>query len=305
MPEEPYDLPARASQLDVRLSPKEMSTLVEHADTHYGDGDGVVTRSEFVALVRDFRDEDAEKEALVSFIVKKDENSPGQRTLLGLDYMATGLFATVGTIIAGQAGMNVVGATLVGCVASMGGGSLNNMLTGSATRGGVFWMKDSLILAIAIGASLATFYLWPMYEERTANQFCSELHSAIGVAIEERVGDGARGVSYEQFCAALDGDPQVVMPLPLPTATSPPLHPLTPSARRSTATRSWRGGSWRRARRTSSARWASRCSSRPKARATSSSGSPAWSQWLSWLHAPSSSGPTEGPLPSSQRPSKS
>ena len=168
-----------------------------------------MTRSEFMALVRDTRDEDAEKEALVSFIVKKDENSVGQRTLVGLDYMATGLFASVGTIIAGQAGMNVVGSTLVGCVASMGGGSLNNMLTGSATRGGVFWMKDSLILAIAMGASLATFYLWPLYEEQKANQFCSELHSAIGVTIEERIGDGARGVGYEQFCAALDGDPQL------------------------------------------------------------------------------------------------
>jgi uncharacterized membrane protein YeiH len=70
---------------------------------------------------------------LVSFIVKNDEQSIGQRLLLGMDYMATALFAAVGTIIAGQAGMNVVGATFVGCCASMAGGSLNNVLTGNCS----------------------------------------------------------------------------------------------------------------------------------------------------------------------------
>ena len=44
----------------------------------------------------------------------------GQRMLVWLDYLATGLFATVGTIIAGQAGMNVVGTTLVGASLLLG-----------------------------------------------------------------------------------------------------------------------------------------------------------------------------------------
>ena len=63
------------------------------------------------------KDDEAEKQALTDFIVKNDENSLGQRTLLGLDYLATGLFAGIGVIVAGQAGMNVVGAPLVGWLA--------------------------------------------------------------------------------------------------------------------------------------------------------------------------------------------
>ena len=45
-------------------------------------------------------------------------------------------------------------------------------------------MKDSIFLVIAAAASMATFYLWPVYEESKANQVCSELHCAIGVACD-------------------------------------------------------------------------------------------------------------------------
>ena len=67
-------------------------------------------------------------------IVKNDENSLGQRALHVVDCVATGLFAAVGVIIAGQAGMNVVGATLVGCAACLGGGTLNDVMTGKTVR---------------------------------------------------------------------------------------------------------------------------------------------------------------------------
>lgn len=139
----------------------------------------------------------------MAFITKNDEQSAGQRMLLYMDYLATGLFAVVGTIIAGQAGMNIVGTTFVGGVASMGGGSLNNILTGN-TRGGVFWMKDWRFLTIALMSSVATFHLWPMYEESVATHYYAEIHGAIGQCSDER--DWC-GVQFEDFRAALDGNP--------------------------------------------------------------------------------------------------
>jgi uncharacterized membrane protein YeiH len=119
-----------------------------------------------------------------------------------MDYMATALIAAVGTIIAGQAGMNVVGATFVGCCASMAGGSLNNVLTGNL-RGGVFWMKDSIFLGIAVASSVATFYLWPWYEEQAAERFCAEMRLAVGAT------NDACGVSYDDFAQALEHEPHL------------------------------------------------------------------------------------------------
>ena len=129
-----YDLAKRTRELGVALSPEELRGLSAYADQH-GDSNGHFTRSDFVALVRGQRDHEAEREALCRFITMSSEDSIGQRTLLGMDYLATSLFAAVGTIIAGQAGMNIIGTTVVGAVASMGGGTVNNVLTGN-TRGG-------------------------------------------------------------------------------------------------------------------------------------------------------------------------
>ena len=160
-----------------------------------------MTRSEFVAAVRDARDEEAERETLLGFIVRRHDRSLGQRTLLWLDYLATSLFAGIGTIIAGQAGMNIVGCSFVGGVASMGGGTLNNVLTGN-TRGGVFWMKNSAFLAISMATSIATFYLWPKYEELIASRYVCEMQRVTGEA-------HGCSVDYEQFRQALNSDAQL------------------------------------------------------------------------------------------------
>lgn len=172
--EPPYDISKRARELGVALSPSELDGLIAYVSCHFGDCDGRINRSNFVALVRTDRDNRDEKEALVNFISKIDENSFGQRMLLYIDFVSTALFAMIGTVIAGQAGMNIVGTTFVGSVAAMGGGSLNNMLTG--VRGGVFWVRDWRFLAISLAVSIATFHLWPMYEESVAERFCVDLH---------------------------------------------------------------------------------------------------------------------------------
>eukprot|EP00966_Prymnesium_polylepis_P068739 1596610-Prymnesium_polylepis.1 len=87
--------------------------------------------------------------------------------LFATDFLGTSLFAIVGTQCAGDAGMNIVGCTLVGCAAAMGGGTLNNLMIG---RTPVFWMRDPRFLIAAVVSSVATFYLWPKYEEWAVNQ---------------------------------------------------------------------------------------------------------------------------------------
>ena len=207
--------------MGVALSPSELDGLIAYVSCHFGDCDGRINRSNFVALVRTDRDNRDEKEALVNFISKIDENSFGQRMLLYIDFVSTALFAMIGTVIAGQAGMNIVGTTFVGSVAAMGGGSLNNMLTG--VRGGVFWVRDGRFLAISLAVSIATFHLWPMYEESVAEHFCADLHlqvyekSARGLTPRisprssttksEREDVEGDGVTYEEFKEALDNNP--------------------------------------------------------------------------------------------------
>ena len=129
------DLAARASALGFQLTADEAATLQRAADA---DGDGCVSAHELRALIERQASAEAEKRAIGEVIVKADEHTIGQRLLLATDFVGTALFAIVGTQLAGQAGMNVVGCTLVGCIAAMGGGTVNNLLTGSST-GGVFW----------------------------------------------------------------------------------------------------------------------------------------------------------------------
>ncbi|KAL3921795.1 MAG: hypothetical protein SGPRY_004780 [Prymnesium sp.] len=195
----PFDLISRAGELRVRLSPRELNCLREFCDVE-GKGDGSVTREEFAQLVRAERDDRAERETLVNFIVKSDAQSIDQWMLKMIDYAATALFGAVGTILAGQTGMNVVGATFVGCVACLGGGTLNDIMTGN-TRQGVFWMRNPTFLVIALATSLLTFYAWPMYEQLRAQQQMNALRQAAGVA-------PGGGIGYNAFVAALDKDPK-------------------------------------------------------------------------------------------------
>ena len=58
-----------------------------------------------------------------------------------MDWMSTALFALIGAQFAGVAGMNIVGATLVGVIGAVGGGTLTGLLTGGS-RNGVFWLRD-------------------------------------------------------------------------------------------------------------------------------------------------------------------
>ena len=99
---------------------------------------------------------------MAEFITLSDEASLGQRLLLFVDFLSTAVFAFIGSLYAGVAGMNVVGCTLVGVIGAVGGGTVTGALTG-ANKGGVFWMRDPRYLLLSAFVSILTFYLWPEY----------------------------------------------------------------------------------------------------------------------------------------------
>lgn len=139
---------------------------------------------------------DEERRVLLELVSAEHVSaSLGQRVLNKLDLLGTALFASVGCQLAGEAGMHVVGATLVGCVSALGGGTLNNVIFGD-TRGGVFWARDPRFLAVAAGASVLTFFVWPELEKAAARAQLESM-GAVGP-------DGTVGLAG--FSAALEGD---------------------------------------------------------------------------------------------------
>ena len=82
--------------------------------------------------------------------------------LTTLDYVGTVAFAASGTMVAGQAGMDVLGCCFVGTVTSLGGGTIRDLLLG---RTPVFWFKDTSYLLLCLGTALATFFARDSLEE--------------------------------------------------------------------------------------------------------------------------------------------
>ena len=102
----------------------------------------------------------------------------GQDTVKFFDYLGTALFSIVGTLTAGDCGMNIIGCCLVGCVASLGGGTMNHLFYGGSILGkssSVFWVRIPAYLAVAAGASILTFFAWPMYVSSEANRYLSHV----------------------------------------------------------------------------------------------------------------------------------
>ena len=103
----------------------------------------------------------------------------GVRVVDFFDYLGTALFAVVGAQVAGDAGMNLVGCSLVGCAAAMGGGSINALLYGGTTpllgsSPGVRWVANPSFLVVAFIASFLTFFGWPYYCKTRANRYIDD-----------------------------------------------------------------------------------------------------------------------------------
>lgn len=95
----------------------------------------------------------------------------GTRFVSLMDYVGLALFSVVGTQVAGDAGFNLIGSALVGCIAGLGGRTINNVMYGASSPllnqlPGVFWARNPSYLAIALGSSVLTFFAWPVYCEK-------------------------------------------------------------------------------------------------------------------------------------------
>ena len=102
--------------------------------------------------------------------------------------------------MAGDAGYNIVGCTLVGCITGLGGRSINQLLYGSSSpllkQAGVFWARNPIYLAIAIGSSIFTFFAWPVYCSKM-----SEYYLEIVIGKQNLEEDGSVGeTAFVEAC---------------------------------------------------------------------------------------------------------
>lgn len=169
-----------AAKHGVRLTKTELMCLRNQLDMNK---DGLVSVAEVQKAGKKALEQRWTRELCLSVVERPQSNVEqfGARLLSYLDYFGTALFAVVGTQLAGEKEMNLIGCTLVGCIAAMGGGTLNNMLYGSSAllldRPGVFWVRVPSYLMVSLAASILTFYSWPVYCRQAAKQ---ELEQFIG-----------------------------------------------------------------------------------------------------------------------------
>lgn len=152
------DLATRAKSFGLHLSAEELKVAAAAMDKN---SDGTLDIDEYkswLASQKLGQQKSIEKAALRGFI-EKTSKVGAMTTLRAVDYFGTGVFAMTGTVVAAEAGMNVVGCGVVGAVTAMGGGTLSNILTGQTP---VFWMKETGYLWTCIGVTLATFIGWPL-----------------------------------------------------------------------------------------------------------------------------------------------
>eukprot|EP00873_Tetraselmis_striata_P025138 jgi/Tetstr1/445402/TSEL_033186.t1 len=85
------------------------------------------------------------------------EASPGGLLRL-LDWFGTVVFAVSGSLTAQACGMDVLGATLVGLITAVGGGTIRDIITGA---GAVFWLGEFEYFLLGTGSAAAAYLLSP------------------------------------------------------------------------------------------------------------------------------------------------
>jgi uncharacterized membrane protein YeiH len=90
-----------------------------------------------------------------------DASGPGALRLC--DYVGTATFAVTGSLAAAARGMDVLGATVVGTITAVGGGTIRDVLLGRGRR--AFWMEEPEYLWICVVSAAGAFLAWPHLEE--------------------------------------------------------------------------------------------------------------------------------------------
>ena len=180
---EPLNVLARAESHGLRISHTERAFIEQDARKR-GTG-RVATQLEWASLVRERAERQAEKLLLTEHIGRCTEHgtNAGQAALRQVGLLGVVFFSITGSHAAGEAGMHVLGATLVGCVTAMGGGTLNGMMMGATPVG---WMVQPLPLILSVLAGVTTFYGLPLaaraYEENKEPQAATIAPSVRAVA---------------------------------------------------------------------------------------------------------------------------
>jgi uncharacterized membrane protein YeiH len=70
------------------------------------------------------------------------------------DLLGTAVFAITGALAAGRKRMDIFGVVVLGCVTSLGGGTLRDLILGTYP---IFWISNTVYLGVAAMAALGTF----------------------------------------------------------------------------------------------------------------------------------------------------
>ena len=167
-----FDVAGVAQQSGVRLTEAEIQLLRRKLDK---DGNGNVLVEEFRAAGKAALEKQWAREFCLSGVEQPTTRLDrlGSNLLTFMDIVGKTVFAVVGTQMAGEAGMNVVGCALVGCISCLGGGTLNNLLYGTSVlvdRSGVTWVRNPTVFFFAVAASVITFFSWPVYCRQQARK---------------------------------------------------------------------------------------------------------------------------------------
>ena len=226
--EDTIDVGEFAKSLGVRLTTCEKELLKKKLDTNK---DGFVTQSDLTAAGQRALEHRTARELCLQVI--EEPTTPiasiGKRLIRVMDTVAVALFSVVGTQVAGDAGFNIVGCTLVGCIAGLGGRTINNLLYGNSAPllrqlPGVFWTRQPHFLAVAIGSSLAMFFAWPQYCDYASTHCLEEVIRKDKLEEDGSVGEAAfvDACENEQFLKTI----QIAL---LPKFQGKDLNELTPT----------------------------------------------------------------------------
>lgn len=217
-----FDLSKRAALLGVRLTAEEVQLLQRKAARLFQKSsfrrrseqlsaeEFQISRRKFLRFARLQQDAEVEREAMLATIEKPDQASAWSKQLLpAIGIVGTMSWAVAGTQAAGEAGMHLIGCSLVGCISAMGGGTVNNLLFND-TRQGVNWVRNPRsTVMVALASSVVTFFAWPMICEALAEKRLLKIHeTAASLSWTEWLNrllgtvEEAKYISRNQFLAA-------------------------------------------------------------------------------------------------------
>jgi uncharacterized membrane protein YeiH len=78
-----------------------------------------------------------------------------------VEMLGTAVFAVTGVLAVTRRGLDIFGAVVLGIVTSLGGGTVRDLMIDAP----VFWFQDTNYLWVALGASLAAFWIGGLFRK--------------------------------------------------------------------------------------------------------------------------------------------